>query len=262
VFVFNLTFAKVKIKEVQMFWRKKKVAEAPAEASPAATSATGAAPAVATTTGGTAAAKAEPEKMKKLPGPKSMPDLVAKYLIEKLGRSSDWVQRLMVVIRPNPKGEKAFDVRVYAPYEATEKRINVKNYATLDEHPELILFEGWFDKEAKQAELVEKGERIKVTILTKDEIRKKIEELSQPGSKVFFYLSASPASGGPLGRGAALVEVNPDYPGKGKKYIVSAVSVEGAEPTSKGLKMFDSNNPKDIAGWIKERHHNPYEQFS
>jgi len=241
-----------------MFWRKKKIAEAPVEASPAVTSATEAAPAAATATGGTAAAKAEPEKKEKLPGPKSMPDLVAKYLIEKLGRSSDWVWRLMVVIRPNPKGEKAFDVRVFAPYEATEKRINVKNYATLDEHPELVLFEGWFDKAAKQAELVEKGERIKVTILTKKEIQQKIEELSQPGSQVFFYLSASPASGGPLGRGAASVEVNPDYPGKGKKYTVLAVAVEGAEPTGKGLKMFDSNNPKDIAGWIKERHHDPH----
>ncbi len=227
-----------------MFWKKKTTA-APVETEPA----------IATPAGGMAA-KAEPAKAKKLPGVKSIPDPVAKCLIENLGRKSDWVWRLMCVMCP--KGEEVFDVRVFAPYEATEKRINVKNYTTLDEHPELILFEGRFDKKAKKAEMEQKGERIKVTIFTKNEIRQKIEELSQPGSKIFFYLSASPASGGPLGRGAALVEVNPDYPGKGKKYSVTAVSVEGAEPTSKGLKMFDSDNSKDIAGWIKERHHDPW----
>jgi hypothetical protein len=79
--------------------------------------------------------------------------------------------------------------------------------------------------------------------------------MTEPGSKIHFYLAASPASGGPLERGAAVVELNPKYPAKGqKKYSLSAVSVEGTELTSKGFKMFDSDKPKDVARWIKERH--------
>jgi len=95
-----------------------------------------------------------------------------------------------------------------------------------------------------------------VTIFTKEEIQKKIEGLSEPGSSVFFYLTGSPSSGGPLGRGAALVELNPNYPGKKqKKYILSTANVEGMEPVGKGQKFLESDKAKDIARWISERHH-------
>lgn len=219
-----------------MFWRKKQMVTTPVEASPAA-------------------APSKEVRTEKLPGPEPIPELLIKYLVTQQEKSVDWVTRLLAVVRKSPKGEKAFDVRVFAGYEATEKRVNVKNYNSLDEHPELILFEGWFDKGSKLVELEEKRVIPKVKILTRAEIRKKIEELTEPGSSVFFYLSASPASGGPLGRGAAVVELNPKYPGKGqKKYILSAVPVKDLEPVGKGLGMFDSDKAKDIAGWIADRH--------
>jgi hypothetical protein len=47
---------------------------------------------------------------------------------------------------------------------------------------------------------------------------------------------------------------NPEYPGKGKKFIAYQ---EGAGPDSKpsGLrgKFYDTNNAKDIAAWVLER---------
>lgn len=219
-----------------MFWRKKQMVTTPVEASP-----TGAPSPVV--------------KTEKLPEPKPISDLLMKYLVTEKDKSPDWVGKLLTVERKSPKGEKAFDVRVFAGYEATEKRVNVKNYTSLDEHRELILFEGWFDKESKRVELEEKRVIPKIKTLTRAEIKAKIEELTEPGSSVFFYLSASPASGGPLGRGAGVVELNPKYPGKGqKKYILSAVPVKDLEPVGKGLRMFDSDKPKDIAGWIAERH--------
>ncbi len=96
------------------------------------------------------------------------------------------------------------------------------------------------------------------TLLGKEEIQKKIEALAEPGGTVFFYLGASPSSGGPLGRGAAVIELNPDYPGKKqKKYNIYTVDVDGLQPKGKGQKMFDSEKPKDIANWIKERHYRP-----
>ncbi len=82
--------------------------------------------------------------------------------------------------------------------------------------------------------------------------------MAQPGSSVFFYLGGSPAAGGPFSRGAAVVALNPAYPGdKQKKYIVSVANVDGLEPVSKREGMFDSDNPKDVAKWVKERHYKP-----
>jgi len=94
-----------------------------------------------------------------------------------------------------------------------------------------------------------------IIILTKEEIQRKIEGLSEPGSSVLFYLAGSPASGGPLGRGAAVVELNPNYPGeKQKKYILYTANVEGTEPVGKGQKFLESDKAKDLASWIKNRH--------
>ena len=100
-----------------------------------------------------------------------------------------------------------------------------------------------------------------VIIYTQDEIQKKIEGLAEPGSTVFFYLAEGPAGGGPLGRGAVVVELNPNYPGKKqKKYIIYGAYVDGEQPRGKGSKIYDSDKPRDIANWIKQRHYKPSSQ--
>jgi hypothetical protein len=92
-------------------------------------------------------------------------------------------------------------------------------------------------------------------IFTKEEIQKKVEALSEPGETVFFYLGASPAKGGPLDRGAAVVELNPKYQEKRqKRYILYIADVEGTQPVGKGNKLFDTDKAKEVAGWIKDRH--------
>ena len=97
-----------------------------------------------------------------------------------------------------------------------------------------------------------------VTIFTKEEIQQKVEALKEPGETIFFYLSASPAHGGPLDKGAAVVELNPHYPEKKqKKYILYTANVDDTQPVGKGMKLFDSDKPKEIANWIKERHRLP-----
>ncbi len=95
-----------------------------------------------------------------------------------------------------------------------------------------------------------------VTIYSKDEIQRKIEGLIEAGSSIFFYLAGSPSEGGPLGRGAAVIELNPDYPGKKqRKYIVYTANVDGMELNGNKIKTFQSDKPKEIASWIKERHY-------
>jgi len=94
-----------------------------------------------------------------------------------------------------------------------------------------------------------------VQILTEQEIGQKIIELSESSSTVFFYLGRGPASGGPLGRGAAIVELNPNYPGKKqKRYIFYTDDVVGGKPVGKRHKMFDSDSSREITKYIKERH--------
>ncbi len=234
-----------------MFWRKKKIAAAPVEVS---TTGTGTAAMGTTPVTGAAAAPAV-TKAEKLPGPKFINDILSDYLIKQMAKETNWVRGLSMVVRPRSGEDKGLDVRIFAQYEAASSSAKIKDYTTLDQHPQLILFEGWFDKESKKAELEEKRVIPKVTIYTEKEIQQQVEALTEKEGKIHFYLAASPASGGPLGRGAALVELNPNYPAKGqKKYILTAVPVNEMEPASKGMRMFDSNDPKHVAQWIKERH--------
>lgn len=231
-----------------MFWKKKQMEAIPTAVKPPE-----------------AKAEQPSPKPKKLPRPQDIPDVVGRHLIVQKKRDPDWVWRLKAVVRKSAKGGKAFDVRVFDAA-AVPKTVRVKDYTSFDEHPDLILFEGWFDKESMTVELEEKkrGKRIGlevsegVTIFTEAEIWQKIVGLSEPGSTVFFYLAGSPSSGGPLGRGAAVVELNPNYPGKGqKRYIVYTDDVEGMKPTTKRRRMFDSDKSREIARWIKERHYKP-----
>ena len=196
-------------------------------------------------------------KVEKLPGPKEIPGLVGKHLTAEYKMDPDLVPILKAVVCKSPRVEKAFDIRVFDESEAAANEVQIKDYTSLDAHPNLTIYEGWFDEESKRVQLEEKKKvSYDIPLFTETEIRQKIEGLSEPGSTVFFYQARGAAWGGPLGRGAAVVELNPNYPGKkGKKYIVYTANVVGMEPVGKGNKLFDSDKPKDLAKWIKDAHH-------
>ncbi|MBI4267083.1 MAG: hypothetical protein HY668_01795 [Chloroflexi bacterium] len=200
------------------------------------------------------------EGEEKLPGPKAIPGPVQKHLINERKMNPDAVNLLKAVVRKSPKGERAFAIRIFDESEAGARKVPVKSYISLDERSDLIIYEGWFDEGAKCVELEEKKKVVWDTpILSEAEIRQKIEGLSQPGSTLFFYLGASPNWGGPMGRGAAVIELNPNYPGKGqKKYNVGTADVIDGQPVGKGQKLFDSDKPKDVAAWVGERQKRSY----
>jgi hypothetical protein len=237
-----------------MFWKKKKIAAAPVSAEP--TVAAGVAPS-ATKLEVTPQPKAEKPKVERLPGPKPIPGLVGKRLVQDFRMDPDLVNMLKTVMRKSSKTERAFDCRIFDESEVEARRLQIKDYTALDEHPDLILYEGWFDEEAKRVELEEKKKvSYDVPLLTETEIQQKIEALSEPDSTVFFYQARGPAVGGPLGRGAVIVGLNPDYSRKkGKKYIVSTANVIGMEPVVERNRLLDSDKPKELAKWIKEAHH-------
>lgn len=190
----------------------------------------------------------------KLPKPQTVPALVQKQIVEQYKLPADLVPLLKAVVHRNADGNAGVDIRVFDEADALARKIKVDDYNTLEEHPELILYDGHFDEASKKVELEEK-KRLEwdTPFYTEDEIQKKIEALSEPGSTVFFYQSRGVGHGGPLGMGAAVIELNPGFADKkGKKYIVYPADVVDMQPTGRGQKMFDTNKSRDIARWVKD----------
>lgn len=80
----------------------------------------------------------------------------------------------------------------------------------------------------------------------KDIIGGKIEQLG-PGETVSYRLPEV------YGGGLAVVELNPQYPEKGKKYVLSLDKIVDGKPAGKRSRLWESNKPKDFAGWIVDR---------
>ena len=58
-------------------------------------------------------------------------------------------------MRPKEGEKDTFEVRVFDQAEATSQKIIVRDYNSLTEHPELILYEGWFN-EKREAKIKKK----------------------------------------------------------------------------------------------------------
>ncbi|MEW6672806.1 MAG: hypothetical protein AB1427_13960 [Thermodesulfobacteriota bacterium] len=89
----------------------------------------------------------------KYPGPKRIHESVGRYLVVRLQADPDWVWSLKEVERQRPESKSAFDVRVYDERQTAAKNVTIKNYTTLDAHPDLILYEGWFDKKSMKVQI-------------------------------------------------------------------------------------------------------------
>jgi hypothetical protein len=96
------------------------------------------------------------QKNEKLPKPKEIQSLVGQHLVVKLGQNPDWVWRLRSVSLPRGNSKNLFDVRVFDEHKTGGKKIVVKDYLTLDTHPDMILFEGWYDKDSGAVEVTKK----------------------------------------------------------------------------------------------------------
>jgi len=199
----------------------------------------------------------EEEKGEKLSGPKEIPEVAQHYLVTQGKMGPDLVKLLKAVLRKSITEETGFNIRVFDDSEALARGVQVQGYTSLDECPDLIIYEGWFDEGAKQVKLEEKKSvNWDTPIFNQTEIQQKIEALKEPGDTVFFYMGRGSSHGGPLGMGAAVIELNPSYPGKKqKKYIAYRTDVIDMRPVGKERKAFDSDKAKYIARWVKDSHH-------
>ncbi len=86
----------------------------------------------------------------KLPGPKGIPELVGRYMVvEEKAKNIDWVWTLKGVVRQ--VGKKEFYCRVFDEAQTAKANVKVKDWTSLDGYPELILWEGYFNKETNVA---------------------------------------------------------------------------------------------------------------
>jgi hypothetical protein len=197
------------------------------------------------------------KKQETLSGPKKISGIVEKYLASNYKWNPELMGIINMVLQKNPKAEKAYNCRIFDLSEAEARGIKVKDFSSLEGNLDLILYEGWFDETSKQVELTEnKKIDFDIPLFTEAEVTEKITALSESNPSVFFYQARGPAYGGPLGRGAAVIELNPNNSDhKDKKYSIYTVNVIGKEPAGNKQKLFASNKPKEIANWVMNAHH-------
>jgi hypothetical protein len=89
--------------------------------------------------------------------PVEMPEAVGRYLVVQMKKDPDWVWNLKAVMRHKPDSGNSpiFDVRVFDPKTAG-KGVVVTDWTTLDANPDLVLYEGWFDKKLRTVQMEEK----------------------------------------------------------------------------------------------------------
>ena len=93
-------------------------------------------------------------------GPYRITGTLARLIGEEWGKipqSGDhWVQYL-AVSRPHPEDLKVIDVRIFDEWCASQKKVQVKDFYSLDGHPDLILMEGWYDQESNKGSIKAKA---------------------------------------------------------------------------------------------------------
>ncbi len=82
-----------------------------------------------------------------LPGPKTLPNPVYQDIVTKFRGDPDeaW-NDFKVVVRPKEGEKDTFEVRVFNGVHASSRHVFIRDYNSLDDYPDLILYEGWFNK--------------------------------------------------------------------------------------------------------------------
>ena len=91
----------------------------------------------------------------KLDRPKDLPDAVGRKMVVEMNLDPDLVWSLKYVSRPLEGRPKAKAFRIYNPSKASQAGLVVKNWTSLDERPELVMYTGQLDRSSDQVEFHE-----------------------------------------------------------------------------------------------------------
>ncbi len=74
-------------------------------------------------------------------------------LMQKMPHASDHWVRLKAIMRLQEGKTSVYDVRVFDEYDADQKKVKITNWASLDQNPDLVQYDGWYDTKSKKAEM-------------------------------------------------------------------------------------------------------------
>jgi hypothetical protein len=97
----------------------------------------------------------ETQKKTKLPGPKELPDAVGRKLVVDMKMDPDWTWSLKALIRRRETDKQIRDFRIFDPDKSLAAGISVKNFDSLDGHPNQILFAGWYNIDTGEVQLTQ-----------------------------------------------------------------------------------------------------------
>jgi hypothetical protein len=89
----------------------------------------------------------------KLGKPKELPQEVGLHLVVEQGLDPDWVWSLKCVRKRRSEKEDIFYVRIFRMDTVAQKGIQVTGYSSLDDHLDVILFAGWYEKNSRKVAL-------------------------------------------------------------------------------------------------------------
>jgi hypothetical protein len=92
-------------------------------------------------------------KTQKLSKPGDLPLEVGRHLVVDKGLDPDWVWSLKCVKKPKENSKSVFDIRIFSSTTTAQHDVKVRDYTSLDNHMDLVIFAGWYDKQTRNVQL-------------------------------------------------------------------------------------------------------------
>jgi len=93
------------------------------------------------------------DKTKRLEKPRDLPQEVGRYLVVDQGLDPDWAWNLKCVRKPRENSKSTFDIRIFSSATVANHGVKVSDYTSLDNHMDLVIFVGWYDKNTQSVQL-------------------------------------------------------------------------------------------------------------
>jgi hypothetical protein len=78
------------------------------------------------------------------PRVRELPQAIGQQMVVRLGEDPDWVWSLKMAYLNDAEAKHRLHFRIFDP--AASNGVEIKNYDSLNDHPELVLFSGLHDK--------------------------------------------------------------------------------------------------------------------
>jgi hypothetical protein len=92
-------------------------------------------------------------KPQKLDKPRDIPQEVGRHLVVDQGLDPDFAWSLKCVRKPRENSKSTFDIRIFNLATVEKHGLKVRDYSSFDDHMDLVIFVGWYDKRTQSVQL-------------------------------------------------------------------------------------------------------------